>query len=195
MSEDLPIIDGDTPLKPVQLGSLRSQYLALADECKAVIAFHKGRLSEVTFQMNWNLGLALSTFIEQQAEPPSLLTIWEELVVYGGAGGYSYNHFWNCLHVVEAYHGKEPEGLTWTKAKELLPQPEEEASFSPEKMPMPTKQDTQPKPKKEDVHALVLDRVGKVWARGDMQTVAHYLGYSPVDVGTESVSPGALEGV
>jgi hypothetical protein len=189
--DDLPIIDGDTPTAPVTIMPFSSPRVsakdtpplsvvdAVVEEINAAYAVGHRAVSEAAALTCWHIGQAVQPII---GECPSIQQLYETLSTYGAEVG-SRSNFYRCVNAYKYWPQGLPEGADMGQVKRV----------SAGNEPMPTVQE---KPKKKDVHALVIDRIGQVWGRGDMQVVAAYMGFEPVDEGVESVDvTGMIGGV
>jgi hypothetical protein len=177
--EHLPVISPDTPTMPVRTTPLLSQVDAVVEEINAAYSVGHRAASEAAALTCWHIGQAVQPLLEQYS---SIQQLYEALVVYGGQVG-SRSNFYRCISAYKYWPQGLPEGTDMAQVK----------AVSAGNEAVPTLQE---KPKKKDVHALVIDRIGQVWGRGDMQVVAAYMGFEPVDEGVESVDvTGMIGGV
>ena len=177
--EHLPVISPDTPTMPVRTTPLLSVVDGVVQAINAAVAEGRRTVSQQAATTAWHIGEAVQPLLEQYS---SIQQLYEDLVVYGGKVG-SRSNFYRCIDAYKYWPQGLPEGADMGQVKRV--------SAGNEAVPT-----LQEKPKKQDVHALVIDRIGKVWKRADMQTVAAYLGVPPVDEGVESVDvTGMIGGV
>jgi hypothetical protein len=182
--EPLAVISAETPTQPGAVMGDHAAYVALADECQAIVSHHKSRMVEVVFQMNWHMGLAVGAFADAHPDIP-LTVIHQQLYSLGGTN-YGYEQLRQCVAVVRIYSGNAPDGVSWSEAKKMIaPTADPTAvgsavptehlfSNSDEKSePLPSRVGVQ----RSTIETYCADKQGHVWALKDTVHIRGLLGY------------------